>query len=151
MEKPQTTDWIKLDQNKLISVRDSDRSSVKSFLTPSKVPTAVRISVVTESNSVRFEYKYAAEPSEEDTLQEYEAHALSVNMKIMIGSQSKRLYSVDVPASELETVKAAAYQRVRESLEGIREEHPRWGTFSAVSNVFARYSKAFDREVAAYA
>ncbi len=149
MEQSKKTAWIKLDSEKLTSVESLNSKGVKSFLTPANIPSAVRIFTV--DDCVRFEYRYELDLTKTESLESFEGSTLNISMKIQIGSKSKRLYSVDVPQSKMEALRQEAYKKIRRDLEGVRMEHPRWGTFSAVSNVFAQYSSVFDSKVQAYA
>lgn len=141
MEKGKSS-WIKLNPEKLMSVGNESGSEIKSYLVPSKVPVAARVSV--NDGFIKFEYKYEPDLSEQEEQRQYNTELFTIDINTWIGTKSKRLYALEMPIEKLSEFRIAAYEAVRAQLDNVRHEHPRWGSFSAVSNVFKQYASKLE-------
>ncbi|MGR6871231.1 hypothetical protein ACU6U9_02735 [Pseudomonas sp. HK3] len=137
------SEWFELNSEKLMSVGNEHGAGIKSYLVPSKVPTAVR--VIRTKETFKFEYRYEPDLSDQEELDQFEAKLLLKDMTTWIGSKSKRLYALEIPIARYTEFRDAAYKTVRDDLDQVRHEHPRWGSFSAVSNVFEHYAIKVDQ------
>lgn len=143
-----TSHWMQVDAKKFNSPKHMSSSGigVSSSVPPQFIPEAFSIDREKGNIVFKFSYDFFSETPDDEyaftlmtELEEVEPEAIELTVWVD-DENTGRISRIQIPAGAVDVLRAHSFKTLRESLEGVHEEHPRWGSFSAVSRLIKSYS-----------
>lgn len=148
--------WVKVDKRKINPLHHENKGgvAVSSSLAPQHVPKAFKLECTHKSLIISLSYESSLyDDSFEELIKvdtAFESMELSDAFKFYIGENSGKLFKIELSLAGIEALKAQKFKEVRDSLDEVKVAHPRWGTFTAASNMLKSYATSIVSDYTVY-